>query len=185
VYIFQGIIICVIKEQCSNQGEPTWIAQNGCHKTMIDILCQSELCHIADTPVANFASMERERYFAYHHGSCAWRLVAEMHKWRTGSLYRHNKHQHAPGPIVNLSVHRVSVTVGHVNQLINQRLGHLDAYTEYWPPLQAKKIATQSLPNHGNECLWRANDFWLRSIVNESAMWPSMAIYTIVTGCIG
>jgi len=41
-YILKGIFLCIIKEQCSNRGECTWIAQNGCQKTIIDILCQSE-----------------------------------------------------------------------------------------------------------------------------------------------
>jgi len=39
-YILKGIFICIIQEQCNNKGKCTWILQNGCHKTITDILCQ-------------------------------------------------------------------------------------------------------------------------------------------------
>jgi len=87
-YILKGIFICIIKEQCSHKGECTWTAQNGCHKTIIDILCQREWFHIADTPMAKWASTECQQCLALHHGHSAWQLVGDIQQWRTGCLYR-------------------------------------------------------------------------------------------------
>jgi len=41
------------------------------------------------------------------------------------------------------------------------------------------------LPDYENECQQSVKDFWPRIIVNQSAMWPLMAIYKVVTGSIG
>jgi hypothetical protein len=41
------------------------------------------------------------------------------------------------------------------------------------------------LPDHENERQQSLNDFWPCIIGKQSAMWPLMAIYKVVTGCIG
>jgi hypothetical protein len=132
-YILKGLFICIIKEQCSNKGERTWTAQTGFHKTIINILCQSEWFHIADTPTAKLVSMEHQQYLAWHHGYSAWRLVADIHKWYTDSLHRQKRRRYAPCSILKLSVNRVSIICGLVCQVSNQRLAHFDAYWKYWP----------------------------------------------------
>jgi len=39
-YISQDILICIIKEQCSDEGESTWRLYKGCQNTINDILGQ-------------------------------------------------------------------------------------------------------------------------------------------------
>ena len=51
----------------------------------------------------------------------------------------------------------------------------------YWQPLMAKVQPTRSLPNHENERKWSVNDFWLYMMVIQSARWPRMAIYVVLT----
>ena len=41
------------------------------------------------------------------------------------------------------------------------------------------------MPDHENERQQSVNDFWPCIMVNQSAMWPLMAIYKVVTGFIG
>ena len=60
-YILKCIIVCIIKEQCSNKGECTWIAQNSWPRTIIDIHVHSPLFNITDTPGAKWASTESQR----------------------------------------------------------------------------------------------------------------------------
>jgi len=134
-YILNGMFICIIKEQCSNRGECTWTAQNGCHRTIIDILCQSEWFHIADTPVAKLPSTERQQWLAFHQGYSAWRLVTDSHKWHTGCVYRQMRNRYAACPILNLSINSVSTIFHLICQVIDRRLGHFDAYWNYWQPL--------------------------------------------------
>jgi hypothetical protein len=59
------------------------------------------------------------------------------------------------------------------------------AITKYWPPVLAKKNTTCSLPDHENECQWSCNDLWPCIKVNQSEMWPLMAIYNVVTSFVG
>jgi len=41
-YILKNIFICIIKEQCSDEGESTWRWYKGCQNTINDILCRIE-----------------------------------------------------------------------------------------------------------------------------------------------
>jgi len=41
-YILQDIFICIIKEQCSIEGESTWRQYKGCQNTINDILGQNK-----------------------------------------------------------------------------------------------------------------------------------------------
>jgi len=50
--ILNDILICIIKEQCSDEWESTWRQYNGRQNTINDILCQIRWKHIADTPMA-------------------------------------------------------------------------------------------------------------------------------------
>jgi len=55
----------------------------------------------------------------------------------------------------------------------------------YISTVQAKEKATRSLPNLENGRQPSVNEFWPCITVNQSAMWPSMTIYEVVTGFIG
>jgi len=39
-YIWKNIFICIIKEQCSDEGESTWRRYKGCQNTINDIFGQ-------------------------------------------------------------------------------------------------------------------------------------------------
>jgi len=55
----------------------------------------------------------------------------------------------------------------------------------YISTVQAKENATRSLPNLENGRQPSVNEFWPCITVNQSAMWPLMTIYEVVTGFIG
>jgi hypothetical protein len=97
----------------------------------------------------------------------------------------HKRMRYPPCPVSKLSVNRVSTIFGLVSQVINQRLGRFDAYWKYWPPLWAKKNATCSLPDHENERQCSVQDCWPGIMVNQSGMWPFVAIYIVMTSLIG
>jgi len=57
-YILKDIFICIIKEQCSDQGEYQWKWEKGCQNIVNDVICQINRVHIEDTPGAKWVSME-------------------------------------------------------------------------------------------------------------------------------
>jgi len=61
-YILKNIFIWIIKEQFHRKGEGTWRQLKGCQNPINDILCQFKSLHIVDTPVAKWASTERQRF---------------------------------------------------------------------------------------------------------------------------
>jgi len=67
-YILKNIFVQIIKEQCSDQGKCRWKWWNCCQNTMTDILCQIQFLYIADTPVAQWASTEHQRFLVLHLG---------------------------------------------------------------------------------------------------------------------
>jgi len=51
-YISKDIYICIIKEQCSDQGESKSKCKKGCQKNVNDRLNQIKWLNIMDTPMA-------------------------------------------------------------------------------------------------------------------------------------
>jgi len=66
-YILKDIFICIIKEQFSDEGESTWRGYKGCQNTINDILGQIKWLHIVGTPMAKWASTERQQFLVVHH----------------------------------------------------------------------------------------------------------------------
>ena len=122
-YISMDIFICIIKEQCSEQEESKWKRSKGCQINLYDGLCQIKWLYIVDTPVAKWASMERQRFFVMYLESSGGRLVANVHKRSLGSLYRQKWMWNAPCPIMKMSVNRVSTIVSHKLWFITVRCG--------------------------------------------------------------
>jgi len=150
-HILKGIFISISKEQCTNRGECRWTAENGCDNIIMDKLCESEWCHIEDMPGAKWVSTKFKQCFASPLSYTAWWLVEEIHKWHTGGLYRQNRMQNVPCPILKPRVNRAWMHFGLEYHLIDQRIGRFDAYRKYWPPWSDKKHPICLLLNHENE----------------------------------
>jgi hypothetical protein len=56
------------------------------------------------------------------------RCVAEIHNQRNGWVHMQQRMPYAPCPISKLSINRVSMMIGLGSQVIDQRLGHFNAY---------------------------------------------------------
>jgi len=84
-----------------------------------------------------------------------------------------------------MTVNGASTIVSLVSQVIEKSLVLCYAQAMYWLPLQAKRKATRSLPDHENERQRSVNDFWPCRMVNQSARWPLMSIYGVLPGFIG
>ena len=61
-YILKDIFICIIEEQCSDQGKSKWKCLKDCQNNVNDRLCQIKWLNMADMPMAQWASMERQQF---------------------------------------------------------------------------------------------------------------------------
>jgi len=52
-YILKNIFICIIKEQCSDEGESTWRWYKGCQNTINDIICHMKWIRLWICPWQN------------------------------------------------------------------------------------------------------------------------------------
>ena len=66
-YILKDIFICINKEQCSDQEEHEWKREKGCPIILNDGLHQIQWLHNVDTPVAKWASTERQWFLVMYH----------------------------------------------------------------------------------------------------------------------
>jgi len=115
-YILQGIFICIIEEQCIDEGESTWRRYKGCQNTIHDILVQIKWWDIVDTPMAKGVSMERRWFLVLHHWLSAWRTVVAIHQCDIGWLSRQKREPHTPCPILNMRVNDFwSCIIGNLN----------------------------------------------------------------------
>jgi len=59
---YHHIFIYIIKEQWSDQEESKWWCENGSKNNVNDGVHQIKWLHIVDTPMAKWASMERQQF---------------------------------------------------------------------------------------------------------------------------
>jgi len=122
-YILKDLFICIIKEQCSDEGESTWRWYKGCQNNINDIVCQIQWEQIVDTPMAKLASTEGQQFWILHRAESEWQLVVPIHKCGIGWLHRQNRDRHAPYPILTICVNTTSMKFGLVSQLNHKRFG--------------------------------------------------------------
>jgi hypothetical protein len=65
--------------------------------------------------------------------------------------------------------------------MMNKRLGCSNAYREFWPSLWAKMLTATLLLSFQNKGQWSVNDCLSCIMVNQSAMWPVLSIYKVLT----
>jgi len=104
-----------------------------------------------------------------------------IHECGIGLLSRQKREPHAPCPILNMSVNRVSTIFGLVSQGIQKRFGRYYAYSKYWLPLLSKEIEPRSLPHYEDGLQRSIHDFWPFIMGNQTVMHRLLCIYDVLT----
>jgi hypothetical protein len=83
-----------------------------------DGLRQIKWLNNVDTPMAKWASMERQRFLVMYLGSSGGHQVGYSQKQSFGCLYRLKKQSNTPCPSMKMSVNGASTIPGHVSWII-------------------------------------------------------------------
>jgi hypothetical protein len=103
----------MIEAKRSNQEENKWKCQKGSQNNGNDCLCQINWLHIADTAMAKWASTEREWFSVMRPAKSHLGLVVLSHEGIFAGLYRQNRLQYPPCPIMKMSIKGASTIFGH------------------------------------------------------------------------
>jgi len=128
------IYLCIIKAQPSDQEESKWKRQKGSQNNVNDGLSHIIWLHIVDTAMAKWMSTERQRFLNMRPGKLHLRWIVLSHKGFFAGLYRQNRMQYPPCPIMKMSVNRASTIFGHASWDIKPSIGCTQSWRYFcWP----------------------------------------------------
>jgi len=94
-------------------------------------------------------------------------LIAAIYKQGISRLSWHTQQQHAPCPILKLSLNGASTIFSLASLVIDVSLCNNNAYTMSWRPVQPKHCTISLLPHLEHQRQQSLNNFWFCILGNQ------------------
>ena len=111
-------------------------------------------------------------------------IIPSIQRGVISRLWMYKGERHARSPIPEMRVNGASLISGLASWITSGLCDSVEPWSQYWPPLWAKRRATISLPPPKDEPQQSVNDFWFCISDNSRTVQRHTPIITIMAAFI-